>query len=131
MYLLKAGTVYFLWVFAAGFALGVVRELWLTPWLGTRVAELAEMPLMLVVVVLAARWTVGRFTLPTSMPARWGVGLLAVGWLLLAEIALVIGLRGLTLMEYVAARDPVAGTAYALSLLLMAAMPWLVGRAGP
>ena len=131
MYLLKAGTVYFLWVFAAGFALGVVRELWLTPWLGTRVTELAEMPLMLVVVVLAARWTVGRFTLPTSMPARWGVGLLAVGWLLLAEIALVIGLRGLTLMEYVAARDPVAGTAYALSLLLMAAMPWLVGRAGP
>ena len=127
---LKAGTAYFLWVFAAGFVLGVLRELWLTPWLGTRVAELAEMPLMLVVVVLAARWTVHRFTLPASMPARWGVGLLAVGWLLLAEIALVLGLRGMTLADYLAGRDPVAGTAYLLSLLLMAAMPWLLGRAG-
>ncbi len=127
---LKAGTAYFLWVFGAGFVLGVVRELWLTPWLGTRVAELVEMPVMLVVVVLAARWTVRRFALPGRMPTRVGVGLLAVGWLLLAEIVLVLGLRGLTLAEYLGGRDPVAGMAYALSLLLMAAMPWLLGRAG-
>ncbi|WP_322520801.1 hypothetical protein SR882_08395 [Guyparkeria halophila] len=130
MKVLSAGTAYFLWVFAAGFFLGVLRELWLTPWLGTRVAELVEMPLMLVVVVLAARWTVRRFALPTRMPPRVVVGFLAVGWLLLAEITLVLGLRGLTLAEYLAGRDPVAGMAYALSLLLMAAMPWLVGRAG-
>ena len=127
---LKAGTVYFLWVFTAGFALGVVRELWLARWLGTRVAELAEMPVMLLVVLLAARWTVRRFALPMRMPVRLGVGLLAVGWLLLAEIMLVLGLRGLTLAEYLSGRDPVSGTAYALSLMLMAAMPWLLGRAG-
>ena len=115
MTVFKAGTAYFLWVFAAGFALGVARELWLAPWLGTGVAELAEMPLMLVVVVLAARWM---------------TGLLAVCWLLVAEIVLVLGLRGMTLAEYLAGRDPLAGTAYAVSLLLMAAMPWLWGRAG-
>lgn len=130
MRILTAGTAYFLWVFAAGFALGVVRELWLAPWLGTRVAELAEMPVMLVVVVLAARWTVRRFGLPPEGAARPVAGLLAVGWLLLAEIALVVGLRGLTLAAYLGERDPVAGTAYAVSLVLMAAMPWLLGRAG-
>lgn len=127
---LNAGTAYFLWVFAAGFVLGVVRELWLAPWLGTRVAELAEMPVMLVVVVLAARWTVRRFAVPVTPLARLATGFLAVGWLLLAEIVLVLGLRGLTLADYLAGRDPVAGAAYALSLLLMAAMPWLLGRVG-
>lgn len=129
MRILKAGTVYFLSVFAAGFALGVTRELWLVPWLGARTGELVEMPVMLVVIVLAARWVRDRFALPTP-PARLGAGLLAVGWLLLAEVALVHGLRGLTLAEYLGGRDPVAGTAYAISLLLMAAMPWLLGRAG-
>ncbi|MFI9654028.1 hypothetical protein ABGV17_04755 [Guyparkeria sp. GHLCS8-2] len=127
---LKAGTVYFLWVFAAGFVLGVLRELWLAPWLGARTAELAEMPVMWLVIVLAARWTVRRFALSTTVPTRLTTGLLAVGWLLLAEVALVIGLRGLTLTEYFAARDPLAATVYALGLLLMAAMPWLWGRAG-
>ncbi|WP_372590987.1 hypothetical protein [Guyparkeria sp.] len=130
MRVLKAGTAYFLWVFAAGFALGVVRELWLAPWLGTRAAELAEMPVMWLVVVLAARWTVRRFALSAAVPTRLAVGTLAVGWLLLAEIILVLGLRGLTLAEYLGGRDPVAGTAYALSLLLMAAMPWLLAKAG-
>ena len=129
MQVLGAGTAYFLWVFAEGFFLGVLREFWLTPWLGNRVAELVEMPVMLAVIVLAARWTVQRVALPT-VPARLGAGLLAVGWLLLEEIALVLGLRGLTLAEYVAARDPLAGAAYALSLLIMAVMPLLVSRAG-
>lgn len=130
MRVLKAGTVYFLWVFSAGFALGVLRELWLAPWLGTRAAELAEMPVMWLVIVLAARWTVRRFALPATLPTRLPTGMLAVGWLLLAEVALVLGLRGLTLAEYLGGRDPLAGTVYALGLLLMAAMPWLVGRAG-
>lgn len=127
---IRAGSVYFLWVFAAGFVLGVVRELWLAPWLGARAAELAEMPVMWLVIVLAARWTVRRFTLSASVPTRLATGMLAVGWLLLAEIALVLSLRGLTLAEYLGGRDPVAGTAYALSLLLMVAMPWLWSRAG-
>ncbi|MCL7750237.1 hypothetical protein LV475_01270 [Guyparkeria hydrothermalis] len=129
MNVLRAGTAYFLWVFAVGFFLGVLRELWLSPWLGARVAELVEMPVMLAVIVLAARWTVRRFVLATG-PARLGAGLLAVAWLLLAEIALVLGLRGLTLAESVAGRDPLAGSAYVLSLLIMAVMPWLVSRAG-
>ncbi len=130
MTVFKAGTAYFLWVFAAGFTLGVLRELWLAPWLGARAAELAEMPVMWLVIVLSARWAVGRFALSATVPTRVAIGIVAVGWILLAEITLVLGLRGLTLMEYLAGRDPLTGGLYAASLTLMLVMPWLLGRVG-
>ncbi len=47
MQILKAGVLYFAVVFGAGFILGPVRILWVAPRLGTRMAELLEMPIML------------------------------------------------------------------------------------
>jgi hypothetical protein len=38
--ILKAGVLYFGTVFAAGFALGMVRVLWMVPQFGVRAAEL-------------------------------------------------------------------------------------------
>ena len=64
MQILKAGALYFAVVFAVGFALGAIRTLWLVRRVGTRTAELMEMPLMLVVTILAARWTVLRLSVP-------------------------------------------------------------------
>ena len=58
MQMAKAGLLYFALVFGTGFLLGPIRLLWLVPRFGTRIAELMEMPVMLVVIVLAARWTV-------------------------------------------------------------------------
>lgn len=49
MQALKAGILYFACVFGAGFALGTARALWLVPRVGTRTAELMEMPFMLAV----------------------------------------------------------------------------------
>lgn len=125
-----AAAVYFAWVFGAGFALGVVRELWLAPRVGARTAQLLETPLMLGVVLIAARASVRRFAVPRRLGARLAVGLLALALLLGAEVALALGLRGLSPAEIVTARDPVAGTVYALALVLFAAMPALV-RARP
>jgi hypothetical protein len=124
----KAGLLYFAWVFGAGFVLGSVRVPWLVPLLGVRTAELVEMPLMLCVIVIAARWTVRRFALPPSRVARLGTGLLALALLLLAELSLVMWLQGLTLTNYLASRDPVSGSVYAAMLLVFAAMPVWVGR---
>ena len=56
----KAGAVYFAIVFGVGFILGAIRTLWVVPRVGARNAELMEMPIMLVVTILAARWTVLR-----------------------------------------------------------------------
>ena len=66
MQIVAAGVVYFLVVFGAGFVLGAIRVLWVVPRMGVRGAELLEMPIMLIVTVLAARWVVRRFALP-----RW------------------------------------------------------------
>jgi hypothetical protein len=126
MQILKAGSLYFLLVFGAGFLLGTVRTLWIVPRAGVRKAELMEMPIMLGVIILAARWAVGRFAWPSTATSRLTVGFLALTFLLIAEFTLVLWLRRLTIREYFAGRDPVAGTAYAVMLAIFAVMPVLV-----
>jgi hypothetical protein len=128
MRILKAGALYFAAAFGAGFVLGTIRTLWVVPRLGVRTAELMEAPLMLVVTFLAARWVVRRLRLPPAPGTRLGVGFVALGLLLTAELAVVLRLRGLTIGEYVAGRDPVAGTVYVVMLVVFTLMPFLVRR---
>jgi hypothetical protein len=71
---IKAGLAYFALVFGAGFVLGVLRVSFLVPRFGERIAELGEMPLMLAVIVIAARFIMRRFAVPFSMAARIGTG---------------------------------------------------------
>lgn len=125
---LKAGVLYFVLVFGAGFVLGPIRILWLVPRLGERVAELVELPIMLVVIVMSARWVVRRFWLPVAVSSRLTMGGLALALVLLAEFTVVLWLRGLTLSEYFANRDPISGTAYYASLVVFAVMPLFVKR---
>ena len=124
----KAGGLYFALVFGAGFLLGPLRILWAVPRFGVRTAELMEAPIMLVVILVAARWIVRRLTLPPTPLIRLGVGCLALVLLLVAEFTLVLWLRGLSIREYLASRDPVSGTVYYVSLGLLAVMPLLVAR---
>ncbi|TXL68917.1 hypothetical protein [Zeimonas arvi] len=125
---IKAGLAYFALVFGAGFALGALRVSLLVPRLGERIAELSEMPLMLAVVVMAARFVVRRFAVPLALPARLGTGLLALALLLVAEVLLAVALQERSLAEYVASRDPVSGSVYLAMLVLFALMPALVGQ---
>jgi hypothetical protein len=62
------------------------------------------------------------------MAIRLGIGLVALALLLAMEFGLVLILRGLTVREYFAIRDPVSGFVYALSLVLFALLPLLVSR---
>jgi len=128
MQTLKTGVLYFVLVFGAGFVLGSIRVLWLVPRVGTRTAELMETPVMLAVVIFAARWVVRRLAPPPTPSQRLAMGFVALGLLLVAEFALVLGLRGLTIDEYFANRDPVAGTVYVVMLGVFAIMPLLVAR---
>lgn len=128
MRVLKAGIVYFGVVFAAGFLLGPIRIFWLVPRVGTRMAELMEAPIMLAVTIVAASWIVRRFAVPFRISSRLGMGCIAFALLLAAEFTLVLGLRGLTINEYLASRDPVSGTVYYLTLIVFAIMPLLIAR---
>ena len=51
-----AGLLYFALTFGAGFLLGPIRILLIEPRVGVRAAELLEIPVMIGVTLLAARW---------------------------------------------------------------------------
>lgn len=131
MRILKAGIVYFALVFGAGFVLGTIRVFGIVPRFGASAAELVEAPIMLLIIIFAARWVVRYFSLPPTLAARLGAGFLALGLMVGAEITVVLKLRHLTLAQYVAARDPVAGTVYLLLLLVFAITPYFMAGPGP
>lgn len=128
MRIVKAGAAYFALVFGAGFVLGALRILLLVPRIGTRAAELVETPVMIAISWFAARWVVRRIAVPSATRPRLGMGLVALALMLVAEFSLVLRLRGLTLEEYFATRDPVSGAAYYSALVLLVLMPLIVER---
>jgi hypothetical protein len=128
MHILKAGMLYFALVFGAGFVLGPIRILWAVPRFGTRMAELMEMPIMLFVTMIAARWIIRRFAVRPKPSTRLGMGCIALGFLLVAEGTLVLWLQGLSIRDFLASRDPVSGTVYYGMLVVFAIMPLLVAR---
>ena len=123
---LKPALLYFAIVMGAGFALGMVRVPLLVPRLGERMAELLEMPVMLMVVVWAARHVVRRFALPATLPLRLQMGIVALALSLAAEWLLAAVLQDRSIGQYIASRDPVSGSVYLALLLLFALMPALL-----
>ena len=125
---LKGGVLYFAIVFGTGFLLGPIRILWVVPRVGARTAELLEAPIMLVISIAAARWIVRRLAVPRGLSSRLAMGLTALAFMLVAEFSLVLRLRGLSIREYMATRDPVSGTVYYLTLAVFAILPALIGH---
>ncbi|MDS3860170.1 hypothetical protein RIF25_05065 [Thermosynechococcaceae cyanobacterium BACA0444] len=126
--MIKWGLLYFGLVFGAGFGLGIVRMIWLVPWVGTRWAELLEMPWMLIVIILSAQWivkTTSSEPQENQKHSYFGIGIIALACLLAAEVGVGISLRGMTITQALLARDPISGTVYYLLLLVYALMPWL------
>ena len=128
MQILKAGILYFALVFGVGFVLGSVRILWVVPRFGARMAELMETPIMFMVTIVAARWVVRRLAVPPKPSNRLGMGCIGLGLMLVAEFTLVLWLRGVSINEYLASRDPVSGTVYYVMLGVLCIMPLLVAR---
>lgn len=124
--MLKAAAIYFALVFGVGFMLGTVRVLWLVPIVGVRTAELIESPVMLLAMILAARWVGRHLCRGLGQMRLLGVGLIAVGLVLAADVAVGIGLRGMSLTEVFTDRDAVSGSVYYGLLGLYALMPWLL-----
>jgi hypothetical protein len=97
---IRAGLLYFLGVFAIGFALGTLRTLVLVPRFGALAAVAVELPLML----LASWWVCGavlrRIRLPPERLLRLTMGLTAFLLLMLAELALAVWGFGQTVATY-------------------------------
>jgi hypothetical protein len=123
--LLIRSVAYFGLVFSVGFILGSIRVPLVVPLVGERAAELLEAPLMLVAIFFSARFVTRRFKALRRVDLLYS-GLAALLVLLAVEFSVVLGLQGLTVREYLAGRDPVAGVVYVVMLMIFAAMPWLV-----
>ena len=118
-----AGLTYFAIVLGAGFVLGVFRVPFLVPLIGERWAELAEMPIMAVVIFLAAGYSLHRFPDIRSPGRSLVVGFLALALTVCAELGLAVALQDRTLSEFVDCRDKVSGSVYLVLLLVFAVMP--------
>ena len=125
----KSAVLYFAIVLGTGFVLGSIRVPFLVPRFGERYAELLEMPIMLVVIVMAARHVVRRFNLSSSLSVRLKVGFAALAMSVLAELLLAAALQSVSVAQYIASRDPVSGSVYLGVLLLFALMPSILARA--
>jgi len=125
----KAGVVYFLLMFAVGWILGPIRELWTVPHSGRVTATLLEAVIMLIAMVAAARWVIRQFEVPQTTAATTAIGLIP------AEIAGVVFVRGLSFQDYFSSFLTAPGMISLVTFLIFAAMPSLVtlltrGRSG-
>lgn len=99
---IKAGAVYFLIAFAAGFALGTLRTFFIVPVMGELAAVALELPLMLAISWIACGWVLRQFALPPAPGGRLVMGMLALALLLAAEACVSVLLAGRGLAEHFA-----------------------------
>ncbi len=133
---LQGALVYVCLVFGSGFALGLVRVAFLVPRLGERSAELLEMPLMALVMVLAARFVVRHHLQGTPRASLLACGGIALALMITAEAAVGLWLQHRSLAEIVRGHDPISGSVHLALLLLYALLPLLFAersrpQAGP
>ena len=92
--------IYFVLVFAVGWVLGPIRELWAVPHFGRMAATLSEAVIMLIAMIVAARWVIRRFHVSRTLPATISMGIVAIGLLLPAEIVGIHWVRGRSVRDY-------------------------------
>ena len=123
--MIRASFLYFALVMGAGFLLGSVRVLFVVPHLGERWAELAEMPIMAIVIFVAAGYILRRYPEVQTRGRALVVGFTALALSVSAELALAVVLQSQSLSEYLASRDKISGSVYLVMLVAFALMPRL------
>ncbi len=123
--MILAALTYFGIVMGVGIVLGVIRVPFLVPRIGERWAELAEMPIMAVVIFLAAGLILRRFREIHSPARSLAAGVLALVLVVAAELALAFVLQSQTLTQFLGSRDKVSGSVYLALLVVFAVMPRL------
>lgn len=122
---IQAGLAYGAIVLGAGFLLGLVRVPLLVPRIGERWAELVEMPIMAVVIDLAAGHMLRRFPDICSPIRSLITGSLGLALVIAAELTLAVVLQQRSIAQVISSRDQVSGSVYLVMLLILAAMPRL------
>jgi hypothetical protein len=128
MAIVAAALLYFGIVFAAGFALGAVRVLWLEPEIGPLAAVLCESPFLVIAMAFAARWVPRALHLRPDLVSLGLMGLGALAVQQVADLAVGVYARGITPAQQLAHFATGPGLVYAGLLVAFVAMPILLNR---
>ncbi len=123
--ILRAGALYAIVGFGAGFLLGVLRELWWAPRFDRTVFLALEVPIILAVSLWLGRKLIARYDIAAG-PDRLLMGALALLLLVLAELGLLLSTGG-SPGEWVAGWGTPAGAFGLAGQILFALLPWLDG----
>lgn len=112
-------------VFAAGFALGTIREILIRPVLGPDWSRIAELPVMIAITWFAARRVVVRF----GVDEPWlAIGMAAFVFLMLAEMLLGWAAFRLSPLRFLASFATPAGFLSGLAQASLIVFPMLAAR---
>lgn len=95
-----AGIAYFLIVFATGFLFGIIRTIFVELYIGEIWAVLVEIPIILTLSWFISVVVVRRTGVPAKLLDRLVMGTVAFTCLVSGEIAISVGLRGITIIQH-------------------------------
>lgn len=127
---IHAGLLYCVVVFAAGFVLGVLRNLLVTPLAGELAAVALEAPVMLAIAWTACGWALDRLEVSTQLLDRLLMGGVALVLLLVAEAAVAVLAQAYSLAEFFRRYGQTAMLLGLLAQLAFALFPLLRRRNG-
>lgn len=125
---LEAGVAYAIIVFMVGFGLGWLRVTLIVPRLSETDAVLLETPIMLAVSWMASHWCAARFQVPTHADARFLMGSIAFGVLMLAELGVSVVVLGRSAAQHFASYRSVAGVIGLAAQIAFAGSPFVQTR---
>lgn len=119
---MKAGLLYGLLGFAAGFIFGTLREVVLIPLFGLSLGHWLEFIPLVAVIIWIGIWITNKWALVEYGEAL-RAGILGVAVLLVFESILAIFIFGLSIAQYLASFNVLDGELFPIGLLIMAAVP--------
>ncbi|MGL4323924.1 MAG: hypothetical protein ACRCTD_07760 [Beijerinckiaceae bacterium] len=122
---LLAGFWYATIVFAAGFALGAMRETFVRQYLGDLTSVIVEIPFMLLLSWFVAQWLIARHTVPHRILDRVMMGIAALVLLLIAEAGVGIFLMKQSLWQHISSYFSWRGAVTIVSQGIFALIPCL------
>lgn len=127
--LLLTAALYFTLVFGTAFILGVIRELWLVPRWGATAGIAIEAPVLLIVMVAAARYALGWTNfLRWHLWTRLAIGLFALALQQTGDVLVAVFLQGMSLSGYLLDFGTPRGAIYLFLLAALVVVPALVRR---
>lgn len=126
--ILRLAFYYYAFTFLTGFILGIVRiGVFVRSYhYGASIAELIEMPFMLLAIAFWAMFLVMRFDIPKVAWIRLVIGSLGLAFMLVTELVGRIILYGSAWPTSITKMEILARGAFASCLIMFGLMPWLL-----